>query len=196
MPLTVAGSILLPVAISAQESLDSSKKESFVPKTYISSTASLYRDNDTEVDKRYGSIFGLGARVTKDINENFRWEVGVEVFNDEASFTTYGYDGKSQMGLLSFTGTGHYVSPWENNQGAWYTRAGFILTQLTESGQVAGESDQQANQGIGLLLGGGMSFFKDKDGEFFLELNYKSVTNIGVGGSEFTLGYRRALGKK
>lgn len=196
VPLAIAGAISLPSEISAQKK-ESPKTESFVPKTYISSALSLYRDSNKEITDRYGSIIGFGARITRDINENFRWEVGFGFSNDNAEVRSGGQTVKYQLSMLSFEGTAHYTDPWNNKEGAWYTRAGFILSQARESGQAGNESDKESNQGLGLILGGGISFLKDKNGEAFGEINYRSiVSGIDLDGIELVVGYRRALGKK
>ena len=199
-PLAIAGAVSLPAAVSAQESSDSFKSESFVPRTYITSALSLYRDRDTEVRKRYGPIFGFGARVTRDIDENFRWEAGFGLSSDNAEEPrpgNYPLKVKYQLSMLSFEGTAHYTDIWSNKKGAWYTRAGFILSQIRESGQAGNESDEVSNQGLGLILGGGISFLKDKKGELFGEINYRSIASGGIdlSGAELVIGYRKSLGK-
>lgn len=179
----------------AQDSLSTSGR--FSPQTNISSSFIRYVDNDPEIKKFYKSIDGFKGSVTRDFSENFRGEIGVSNSGAKSELKVSGVKITSDVSFLSFEGTMHYVSRWSGGGGAFYSRAGFSLTQMKSGAQGGGYSEQTSAQGTGFLLGGGIEFNFDDSSRIFGEINYKSFSGeIEMSGNEFLVGYKYALGKK
>jgi len=184
-PLVVAGILTMPWRVSAQQNTISE----FVPLTSVSVGGGIYKDNDQTISDYYGSILGLNGRIAKDFNRNIRGELGIDLFSKENKDAILGRD----LSLVSFTATGEYVSPFKNQRGATYFKAGVLFTQARENVGSRSES----GQGFGIVLGSGIEIKISPDSEIYGEILYKSVSaeTLDLAGEEISIGYKKFLGR-
>lgn len=206
-PAVVAGAVLLPNAVSAQQSSllpkavsaqqTSAQRPIFKPQTYFYFGFNSYRDKDEDVNKRYDAMLGGMFGVTQELSRNFRADAGVTINTDKADFTEQGYSGTSEMSVISFGADFSYVEPWKNNKGSIYYFAGLALTQVREEGTIAGYGGgSQSGQGISLNAGIGVDFRLNRGSMFFIKTEYFSLASedVDLKGTRLGIGFRNILG--
>lgn len=202
-PLLIVANSFFPSKNFSQEKL----KEEFVPFTYLPGRIGVLLDSD--ISEKYGALVHGGLLVGREFDKNFRVEGGFGI--------TYGSEKKTSMSnqdklfLISFFGNVQAFNLKSNESDFYpYLSAGIIYDHVREEINEETYHDFQfkktsydvSGSGLGISVGGGLSFILNKNrktsdfiDEVSLEALYESVSTerLDRDGVRLSLSFKNRL---
>ena len=146
---------------------DYQNKNNFLPKTYATVSSGIFRDSDEDINKRYGTMFGLRIGLISKFKPFISFRGGLTGVAGNGSFEEkeYGLKGESSVTYIILDTGVYYSKPVEDvDDFNWFVGGGIVLSQIRESTEFSSSyisgNETQSGSSFGLKIAGGFEWAK------------------------------------